>query len=423
MSEWKDKSIDELVYVDPEQLTSNTDENYSFFYIDVGSVNLGHIDYPSQQIKFKTSPSRARKVLRINDILMSTVRPNLKSFAIFKKVSKFNFVASTGFAVLRSKPETDTNFIYHSLFSDKIEKQIQTLVVGSNYPALNSKDIRELLVNTPNFPIQQYIGRILSTCDFVIEKTQSAIAKYKAIKQGMLHDLFTRGIDIKTGKLRPKYEDAPELYKMSKLGWIPKDWEENEVMNYLSFLSYGFTNPMPETQDGPYLITAANVNNGKIEYETCRKTSKEAFDVLLTEKSRPKINDILLTKDGSLGRIALVDRGNLCINQSVAILRPNNLIDPSFLKILLESPLYQKKLLEDAGGSTIKHIYITVIDKMFICVPRNPNEQIGIVQRMKIIENSIDYEQQYLQKLKSIKQGLMGDLLSGKKTVKIETLN
>ena len=420
MSEWKEEILDNLVIVDPEQLSLSTDEDFTFFYIDISSVSEGHIDYPVSQIKFKGSPSRARKTLKFNDVLMSTVRPNLKSFAKFNRESKFNFVASTGFAILRAKQENDIDFIYHNLFSEKVERQIQTLVVGSSYPAINSSDVRKLIFYVPDYQTQRKIARILSTADAVIEKTQTAIAKYKAIKQGMLHDLFTRGIDSDTGKLRPTYEDAPELYKESKLSWIPKEWEVGDLMNYLSFISYGFTNPMPETNDGPYLITAANVNNGAIQYDSCRRTSKEAFDTLLTEKSRPKCNDILLTKDGTLGRIALVEKENLCINQSVAVLRPNCLINPLFLKTLLESPSYQKAMLDEAGGSTIKHIYITVVDKMSIAVPKDINEQKEISERIKTIDDKIQTEQTYLQKLQQIKAGLMADLLSGKKKVNVD---
>lgn len=304
---------------------------------------------------------------------------------------------------------------------EKVRKDISDLGQGSTrYNLPKTELLKKLELNLPSIPEQRQIAHILSTCDAVIEKTKAAIAKYKAIKQGMLHDLFCRGIDIKTGKLRPKYEDAPELYKESKLGWIPREWDDQELSKYLSFISYGFTNPMPETNEGPYLITAANVNGGRIQYETCRKTSKEAFENLLTDKSRPKVNDILLTKDGTLGRIAIVEKENLCINQSVAVLRPNKLIDPLFLKILLESPSYQKTMLDEAGGSTIKHIYITIVDKMLIGVPKEINEQKEIAIRLSAIENKVQTEQNYLNKLLQIKAGLMNDLLSGKKKVKVK---
>jgi type I restriction enzyme S subunit len=175
---------------------------------------------------------------------------------------------------------------------------------------------------------------------------------------------------------------------------------------------------MPETQDGPFLVTAANVNGGRIQYETARKTSKSAFDTLLTDKSRPKVNDILLTKDGTLGRVAIVEKENLCINQSVAVLRPNKLVNPIFLKILLESPTYQKLMLDDSRGSAIKHIYITDVDKMKVAFP-SLEEQQKIAERLKAIDNKLQTEQTYLQKIQSLKKGLMEDLLSGKKQVKV----
>ena len=77
---------------------------------------------------------------------------------------------------------------------------------------------------------------------------------------------------------------------------------------------------------------------------------------MLTSKSKPHIGDVLLTKDGTLGRIAVVDIDGICINQSVAVLRPNGTCDASFIQHLLESEKYQKVMLDDAGGSTIKHI-------------------------------------------------------------------
>ena len=76
----------------------------------------------------------------------------------------------------------------------------------------------------PSLLEQRKIARILTTLDNLIEKTEALIAKYQAIKQGMMHDLFTRGVDAH-GHLRPPQAEAPDLYKQSELGWIPKEWE------------------------------------------------------------------------------------------------------------------------------------------------------------------------------------------------------
>src|SRR5204862_7029284 len=100
---------------------------------------------------------------------------------------------------------------------------------------------RKLRIKIPSLPTQQRIAKILTTADAVIEKTQAAIAKYKVIKQGMLQDLFTRGIDITTNKLRPRFEDAPHLYKESKLGMIPKEWDDDTLENLTEKIGSGVT--------------------------------------------------------------------------------------------------------------------------------------------------------------------------------------
>jgi type I restriction enzyme S subunit len=136
---------------------------------------------------------------------------------------------------------------------------------------------------------------------------------------------------------------------------------------------------MPTTAAGPFLLTAKDIRGGQIDYESARHTSMEAFGNKLTDKSRPRIGDVLLTKDGSIGRVAVCDRENVCINQSVALLRPNSRIIPAFLSYLLQTPAYQERMERDSDGSTIKHIYITRVDKMPVSVP-------GLCEQQAVIE-------------------------------------
>jgi type I restriction enzyme S subunit len=204
-------------------------------------------------------------------------------------------------------------------------------------------------------------------------------------------------------------------YKQTETGYIPDEWEWNELQNYISFISYGFTNPMPTTDDGVFLITANDINGGRIKLESARKTSVEAYKRLLTDKSRPKPNDILLTKDGTLGRVAMVGNEVICINQSVAVIRPNARIIPKYLKLLLESSYYQKTMIENAGGSTIKHIYITIVDRMKIAVPPTVSEQTAIATALSDADSLVDSLEKLIAKKKLIKQGAMQELLKPKK--------
>lgn len=209
--------------------------------------------------------------------------------------------------------------------------------------------------------------------------------------------------------------DVPVGYKQTDVGVIPEDWKVEPLENYTSFISYGFTNPMPTSMDGVYMITARDINSGRILLENARCTTYEAFNKLLTPKSRPKKQDLLLTKDGTLGRLAIVDDDLICINQSVAIIRPNNKINPLFFKLLLESPPYQSKMLDDAGGSTIKHIYITIVSRMLLGVPPTLTEQTAIATALSDVDALLNQLDKLIAKKRDIKQATMQQLLTGKK--------
>ena len=124
-------------------------------------------------------------------------------------IGKNEFTTNQGCKSVVPFSKFDSLFLYYcfNFYIDRIKK----LGAGSTFAEISKADLESVKFPHPDDKEEQRkIARILSTADAVIEKTQAAIAKYKAIKQGMLHDLFTRGIDIKTGKLRPRYEDAPE---------------------------------------------------------------------------------------------------------------------------------------------------------------------------------------------------------------------
>jgi len=168
---------------------------------------------------------------------------------------------------------------------------------------------------------------------------------------------------------------------------------------------------MPTTKDGSWMITAFDIADGKICYGQARHTSEKAYKNDLTQKSKPNVGDILITKDGTLGRIAVVDRTAICINQSVACLRPLLDTDVRFLVHYLRSDIGQERMLADAGGSTIKHIYITKLTQMEVPVPPR-EERTRISDILDTIDEAIAHTSSLIAKLKQMKAGLLHDLLT-----------
>ena len=188
-----------------------------------------------------------------NDVLFAKITPCMQNgkgaFATNLK-SGIGF-GSTEFHVLRANEDGDAEFIYHVSLSPELRTKAIAFFSGSAGQQRVSKDFFDRYeLDLPPKPEQRKIARILTTLDNLIEKTEALIAKYQSIKQGMMHDLFTRGVD-ESARLRPTHEQAPDLYKQSELGWIPKEWDITTVGAELNAIEAGKSPNCPD-QPAPY---------------------------------------------------------------------------------------------------------------------------------------------------------------------------
>ena len=189
--EWRMRRVDSLANVDPENLTGTTDPDYMFNYISLEQVDAGHLLDVTEEV-FRTAPSRARRVLRHDDVLMSTVRPNLLAHLHFRS-QVTNAVCSTGFAVLRFRPDAAApGFLFAQLFGRVVNQQIERTLAGSNYPAINSNDVRILeFPCPPTVTEQRAVAAVLSDMDAEITALEQRREKTLTVKQGMMQQLLT----------------------------------------------------------------------------------------------------------------------------------------------------------------------------------------------------------------------------------------
>ena len=194
--DWEIKEIGNISDVDPDNLGSSTNPDYAFKYISLEDVDCGILRNYAE-LMFKNAPSRARRKIQHGDILISTVRPNLKSHLLVRDQVR-DFICSTGFSVVRCKDcNTNSEYIFNHFFASIINKQIDNLITGSNYPAISSKDVKALLIPIPpSIEEQNAIATILSDMDTEIESLEQKRDKYTMIKQGMMQQLLTGRIRI-----------------------------------------------------------------------------------------------------------------------------------------------------------------------------------------------------------------------------------
>lgn len=188
---WSRERLDALALIDPEALPSSTSPDFAFNYISLECVDSGRLLGASSEV-FSTAPSRARRVLRHDDVLLSTVRPNLKAHLHFKS-QILNAICSTGFAVLRAKPDHATpGYLYAHLFAHDVNTQIERILAGSNYPAIGSRDVRMLEVPCPpTRDEQESIANALGDMDAEIAALERRRAKTQDLKIAMMQELLT----------------------------------------------------------------------------------------------------------------------------------------------------------------------------------------------------------------------------------------
>lgn len=390
--EWEVKRIQEICKVDAKSLSAKTSPNYEFEYISLSDVDSDSFDISTSHQIFRTAPSRARRIVSKGDVVISTVRPNLRGFFLAKEDKK-DLIASTGFAVL-TPTECDSQYLLSCFFSQIVSKQFYSLVVGSNYPAVNSSDVAKLKLAVPPLAEQRKIAEILSVWDEAIEKQSRLIEKLELRKRALMQRLLTGRIQL-PGFTTP--------WQKVKLGEI---CEEYILRN---------------TEDNDYIVLSCTKYNGLVS--SLDYFGKQIFsDNLRTYKVVPKYHFAYATnhiEEGSIGYQGCYDYA--LISPMYTVFKADDTkVDNYFLYTLLKTPLmiynYQSRIegsIDRRGG-----LRWDAFAGITIKLPYLP-EQTAIAEVLKAADNEISTQLKKLDALRLQKRGLMQQLLTGKTRVKI----
>lgn len=159
---WRKTKIKEVV-LKTETKDPKKEQNKKFIYVDISSINKDNfkIENP-KQLTGKIAPSRARKIIKENDVIFSTNRPNLKTISIIPERYN-NQICSTGFCVLRSSNKILPKFLFYLMISDNVLDQINPKMRGIQYPAVSDSDVLNTIINLPPIEEQEKIIKKLDT--------------------------------------------------------------------------------------------------------------------------------------------------------------------------------------------------------------------------------------------------------------------
>lgn len=316
------------------------------------------------------------------------------------------------------------NYASYLFRSKKIRKTISLIGQGSTrYNLPKTILFEKLKIELPPLPTQRKIAKILNTADSIIEKTEAAIAKYRAIKQGMMQDLFTRGLDLQTGQLRPSRKEAPHLYRETELGWIPREWKIGRLDSFCEVKGGKRLPAGEEFSDVPTpfpYVRVSDMKNGSVDLQNIVFV-KESIEPLI-RRYKISANDLYITIAGTLGLVGTIpkklDQAQLTENAAKLVLNHEK-VKKEFLKYFFQSSLFPPQLYREVGiGGGVPKLALHRIESFVVPILQK-DEQQEIAARISRIDILIQKEQLSLAKHQSLKKGLMQDLLTGKVEVEV----
>lgn len=386
-SDWEVKHFEDVADIDKESLNGNTPKDYEFDYISLSDVDSDDFKIETTKQIYKNAPSRARRIVKKGDVLMSTVRPNLQGFSLIKDDVK-NLIASTGFAVITTK-KCNNEFLYQYLFSSGINRQFYQLLVGSNYPAINSSDVKKLKIPLPPLPEQKAIAHILGLMDTTINKNNLLIAKKELQKKWLMQMLLT-------GKKRLK---GFEKGKWERLG-------AGEIFESITIKGFSDEELLSATQDRGMI--PRTMLEGRVTMPT---TGTEGFKLV-------EVGDFVISLRSFQGGLEYSYYRGL-VSPAYTVLKSKKKINEEFYKQYF-------KCYDFIGHLAIAVIgirdgkQISYEDFCTVKIPYPPlEEQTAVANMLYAADKEIQLLKTRTDKLREKKKGLMQVLLTGKKRLKI----
>ena len=310
--------LKEIADSNKESIGKNSD--YDFInYLDTANITNGAIN-TIVKMEINESPSRAKRIVHKNDIVYSTVRPNLCHYGIIDAPVD-NMIVSTGFTVISCKDNVNPYYVYNYLTQNDITSQLHSIAESSTsaYPSTKPSDLENIEIKLPKLEIQNKIAKILTDIDKKIKLNNEI--------NNNLFELMKRTY-IEWFKNYNIHDMTVEL-KDSELGKIPCDWNVKHLKDVFFFQEGpGIRNWQYVEKYGTKFINIRCIKDNDLELDTANMISNEEADgkykhFMLNEW------DVVVSTSGTLGRNQIIRKEHLplCLNASVIRFKPINGFD------------------------------------------------------------------------------------------------
>lgn len=266
-------------------------------YIDISSIDNSVQEVNSiTSFTMSNAPSRAQQKVEYGDIIVSTVRPNLKNVAFIKQHDS-NLVVSSGFCVLRTTDDIERNYLFRYITSDIFTQHLMKLTTGANYPAVRDLDVRDSTIPLPPKSTQIEIVSELDKINELIRLKKEQLKDFDNLAQSLFYEMFGDPVENEKG------------------------WDVKKLKDISREIGDGLhgTPEYSEVDTGCYFINGNNLENGTIVIKENTK--------MVSEKTKAKhyieMDDftILVSINGTLGKVAFYNGENVILGKSACYIK------------------------------------------------------------------------------------------------------
>ena len=378
---WEVRRLKNWVGINEAVLPETTEPDYDFPYLEIGAVGTGQLVSQPTTIRFGSAPSRARRIVRTGDTIVSTVRTYLKATWFAEEV-KDDLICSTGFAVLTPRNEACPKFVSFLAQSSSFTDRVTASSVGTAYPAIPESQLGAFHVPLPPLPEQRAIVRYLDYVDRRIRRYVSAkrklIALLKEEKQAIVNPVVTRGLDPNV-RLKPS--------GVEWLGDVPEHWEVRRLSQVSRILRGKFTHRPrndPSLYDGPYpFIQTGDISGASKMILGYKQTLNEQGLAVSTMFPR---GTLVMTIAANIGDVAILNF-DACFPDSVVGFVPSENVHRDHMYYLFRA--MKNELLREAPVNTQGNLNIERIGSRRVALASLP-EQAAIVEYLDKATANID---------------------------------
>ena len=355
------------------------------------------------RISLKKADELDRYRLKLGDIVFSRVGSVGRS-AVIKEDQVGWLLSGQMLRVRLENLEISTDFLSYMIQTSWFQKALESKIVGATRKSINTEILSNLPIIKPDISEQQSISTILSTVDNAIQRSRKAAAETERLKAGVMHELMTNGIGHTEFREDPDFET------------VPKEWVVKPLDELIEIVDCRHHTPT-YIESGYPVVRPQNIKMDGIDFSNCTYISRQEY-LLMTERHTPKKGDIVYSRNASFGIPAFVETDReFCIGQDMVVMTKLT-ADTKYIFYVLCSGNIQQQLKQLSGGSTIQRINLKDIRRLLTPEPELKEQQ-KISAILTTVDNKLALQHQRTTHYEHLKQGLMNELLTGKRRVKV----